>query len=273
VSDILETLSIPVIRHAFLAMVIAGGTLSLLGVVIVSLHLTAIRFTLMHIGLLGAAAGMSLGISPAPGAFVLVLVASLLMGITGKRFSISASSVMGLFMTGSLAAAFLLLAVAGVPAMAVFGVFAGNILLLTRIDLIFVAVLGAAVVTLFIVAYREIELVLLDDELARALGVPVDLVTAGLFVLVGAGVAAALRLVGALLVDGIILLPGIAALRFARGFGSALILSAAFGILSAVGGFLGALVFDLPVGASAAAASTLILAASVLVSKLLHRSQ
>ncbi len=271
-SDILAALAIPVIRHAFIGMVIAGATLSMLGVVIVSLHLTAIRFTLMHIGLLGAAAGMSLGMSPAPGAFGLVLAASLVMGITGKRFSISASSVMGLFMTGSLAGAFLLLAVSGVPAMAVFSVFAGNILLMTRIDLLFVAVLGAAVVTVFVVAYREIELVLLDDELARALGVPVDLITAGLFVLVGAGVAAALRLVGALLVDGIILLPGIAALRFARGLGSALILSVVFGLLTSVGGFFGALVFDLPVGASAAAASTLILAVSMLLSKLIQRS-
>ena len=267
-SDIIAALSIPVIRHAFLGMLIAGGTLSLLGVVIVSLHLTAIRFTLMHIGLLGAAAGMSLGFAPGPGAFTLVLVASVVMGVTGKRFSISASSVMGLFMTGSLAAAFLLLAVAGVPAMDVFGVFAGNILLMTRLDLVFVAVLGAAVITAFAVAYREIELVLLDDELARALGVPVDLVTAGLFVLVGAGVAAALRLVGALLVDAIILLPGIAALRFARGFGSALLLSALFGLIACVGGFFGALVFDLPIGASAAAASTLVLALSVLISKL-----
>lgn len=270
-ADIIAALSIPVIRHAFLGMVIAGATLSLLGVVIVSLHLTAIRFTLMHIGLLGAAAGLSLGLSPAPGAFTLVLVASLVMGVTGKRFAISASSVMGLFMTGSLAGAFLLLAVAGVPAMDVFGVFAGNILLMTRIDLALVAVLGAAVVSVFVIAYREIELVLLDAELARALGVPVDAVTAGLFVLVGAGVAAALRLVGALLVDAIILLPGIAALRFARSFRSALILSGTFGLLACVGGFFGALVFDLPIGASAAAASTIVLALSILGSRLLKR--
>ena len=270
-SEIAAALSIPVIRHALIGMLVAGSTLSLLGVVIVSLHLTAIRFTLMHVGLLGAAAGLSLGFSSTAGAFTLVLLASVLMGISGRRMSISASSVTGLFMTGSLAGAFLLLSRTGVPAMEVFGVFAGNILLMTRVDLVLVAVLGVVVVAAFVLAFREIQLVLLDSELARSLGVPVDLVTSFLFVLLGAGVAAALRLVGALLVDAIILLPGIAALRFARGLASALVLSAFFGVLACGGGFFAALYFDLPIGASAAAVSTIILALSSAVSAIQKR--
>ena len=270
-SEIVAALSIPVIRYALFGMLIAGASLSLLGVVIVSLHLTAIRFTLMHVGLLGAAAGLSLGFSPSAGAFTLVLLASVVMGVSGRHLSISASSVTGLFMTGSLAGAFLLLSRGGVPAMEVFGVFAGNILMMTRFDLIAVGLLGSVVVTVFVLGYREIQLVLLDGELARSLGVPVDLISAGLFVLLGAGIAAALRLVGALLVDAVILLPGIAALRFARGLASALLLSALFGVLACGLGFLAALLFDLPIGASAAAVSTIILALSTGVSALQGR--
>lgn len=267
---LIDSWSIPVIRHAFFGMLIAGATLSLLGVVIVALHLTAIRFTLMHVGLFGAAAGMALGFSSTAGAFFIVLVASVTMGILAKDQAISTSSISGLFMTGSLAGAFLILAASGVPAMHVFDIFAGNILMLSSTDLISTTVVGLLIVLTFIVAYREIQLVLLDRELANILGVPTDGMIIVLFVLLGLGIATALRLVGALLVDAIILLPGIAALRFARSFGAALVLSSLFGIVTTVGGFAVALLFNLPVGASAAMTATILLGLSLLIARIIR---
>ena len=263
-----EAWSIPVIRHAFFGMFIAGGTLSLLGVVIVALHLTAIRFTLMHVGLLGAAIGMAIGWSATIGAFAAVLTASMIMGFLARDSAVSTSSITGLFMTGSLAGAFLVLAATGVPAMQVFDIFAGNVLMLTRTDLYLTAIAGLLVVLVFVVAYREIQLVLLNRELAEILGVPVELITTGLFVLLGIGIATALRLVGALLVDAVILLPGIAALRFARSFGGALLLSSVFGMITTTGGFFVALAFNLPVGASAAMTATVLLGTSLLIARL-----
>jgi zinc transport system permease protein len=270
IDTIITSFSIPVIRYAFFGMLVAGSTLSLLGVIIVSLQLTAIRFTLMHVGLLGAAAGLSLGFSPMLGAFILVVCTSLIMGRLGKDRSLTASSISGLFMTGSLAGAFILLATAGVPAMNVFDIFAGNILLMTKGDLIFVVGLGVGILVVFWVAYREIQLVLLDKDLARTLGVPVDLIVMGMFLLLGVGVATALRLVGALLVDAIILLPGIAALRLARNFRTALIFSSLFGTLACIGGFMLALFLNLPIGASTAMVSTILLAATMLFTKTNH---
>jgi len=267
IDTLYEAFSIPLIRHAFIAMVIAGSTLSLLGVIIVSLHLTAIRFTLMHVGLLGAASGLALGFSSSLGAFTLVILTSLVMGLLVNRRAVSASSVSGIFMTGSLAGAFLLLAATGVPAMQVFDIFAGNILMMTRTDVLATGAIGLLIVAVFATAYREIQLVLLDRELAVVLGVPVQSIIAGLFILLGLGVATVLRLVGALLVDAIILLPAMGALRLARGFGSALLLSSLFGFAVATFGFLGALLLDLPVGASAAMVSTILLGIVLLTTR------
>ena len=225
----------------------------------------------MHIGLFGAALTLALGFSSTIGAFSVVLIASIIMGILSRNRAISTSSISGLFMTGSLAGAFLILAATGVPAMHVFDIFAGNILMLSKVDLFFTIIVGLLVVATFVIAYREIQLVLLNRELAQILGVPVESIMIVLFVLLGLGVATALRLVGALLVDAIILLPGIAALRFARSFGSALLLSSCFGIITTVGGFIIALVFNLPVGASAAMTATLLLAFSLLIARFVRR--
>ncbi|MFA5514016.1 MAG: metal ABC transporter permease [Sphaerochaetaceae bacterium] len=265
---ILSAFSVGVIRNAFFAMVIGGLTLSLLGIIIVSLSLTAIRFTLMHVGLLGAAAGLALGFSSTLGAYAAVLCASFAMGFMVNRQSITASSISGLFMTGSLAGAFILLAVTGVPAMQVFDIFAGNILMMSKGDLIFTFLVGLAVVLTFFVAYREIQLVLLNRELAHLLGVPVEKIIGLMFVLLGLGIATALRLVGALLVDAIILLPAMAALRVAKNFGTALLLSCLFGLVVAVGGFFGALLLNLPLGSTAALVSALILAVVMIINRL-----
>ncbi|MFA6706712.1 MAG: metal ABC transporter permease [Sphaerochaetaceae bacterium] len=263
--SLIDAFSIPIIRHAFFGIVVAGSTLSLLGIIIVSLNLTAIRFTLMHTGLLGAAIGTAIGSQPTAGAFIMVLAASAIMAAITKKKNVSTSSASGLIMTASLAGAFIILAVAGVPAMQIFDIFAGNILMLTRIDLLFTIFLGLLIVTFFAIAYREIQLVLLDKELALNLGVPVDGMMTIIFIMVGIGVAGALRLVGALLVDAIILLPGIAALRISRRFLSALLLSSLFGFLSAACGFILAILLDLPVGASTAIVSAIIMAVVLLL--------
>jgi len=111
--------------------------------------------------------------------------------------------------------------------MQVFDIFAGNILMLTTIDVIVTSVLGLVTALFFIFTYRETQLVLMDKELAYNLGLPVKALTTMMFVLLGIGVASALRLVGALLVDAIILLPAIAALRLASRFSLALVFNVA----------------------------------------------
>ena len=250
--DWLSPLEIPIIRHAFFGLVLAGGMISLLGVIIITFNLSGIRFTLMHVGLLGAAVTMGLGLNPTTGAFILIMAVSVLMGSLGERINLSINAISGFFMTGSMGLAFIVLSRYQVRAMDIFGIFAGNILFLSKFDLILVALLGVLIVGIFFFFYREIQLVLLDKELATTLGVPVGRIRMLLFLLLGASMAISLRLMGALLVDSLILLPAMAALPLAKGLNSALVLTSIFGILSTSTGFLVALRYDLPVGASVA---------------------
>ncbi len=255
---LLEALAIPLILYAFIAMLSAGATLSLVGVIIIPLHLVTLRFTLMHVGLFGAAFGIALGLHPTITAYVLVLNVSILMGIITREKKESASSVAALFMTLALGGAFLLLALVDVPAMEVFDIFAGNILLLRQVDLWGTLLLGLFILLFFTVNYRELQLILLHTDLAHVLGVPVQAIMSMIFIILGLAVATALRLVGALLVDALLFLPALAALRVAKNFLSTLILTSVFGFLTALSGFLLALYINLPIGASTAVSSSLI---------------
>ncbi|MDC7245563.1 MAG: metal ABC transporter permease [Sphaerochaetaceae bacterium] len=270
-NTLMEALSIPVIANAAVGMICAGLSLSLVGTIIIPLHLVAIRFTLMHVGLFGAALALAFGINPTALAYIAVLSVSLLMGILTKNRKEQASSIGAIFMTSSLAGAFVVLAVTNVPAMEIFDIFAGNILLMSPLDVTMTVVLGLLIILFFITCYREIQLILLNPELAQVLGVPIKPMMNIIFIVLGLAVATALRLVGALLVDALIFLPAVAALRISRNFLSTLILTSVFGALTAIGGFLMALYINLPLGAATALMSTVIIILSYCGNALLSR--
>lgn len=260
--SIIDYLQIPVFQRAFIAALLAGGALSLLGTVIVVQNLTTIRFALMHVALLGGAVGLILGSSPLTGATVAIVLGSCLLGPVSQRLRLEPGLIGAFFMTGSMAIAFLLFYRAGVPAMDVFGLFAGSILTLTSLDLWVMGVLGFVVVAVFAVLFREIQLVFYDREQAEWLGMPAKKIENVLLFLAGMSIGVAMKIVGALLIDAIILLPALTAIRLARTFLQLLIYTSVVGMMTTLGGLLLSMVIDLPTGATIATVGACLLGCS-----------
>lgn len=263
--SIIEYLQIPVFQKAFIAAILAGGTLSLLGIVIVVMNLTTIRFALMHIALLGGAIGLIFGASPLTGATIAIAVGSLLLGPFSQKMRLDPGLIGAFFMTGSMALAFLLFYKAGVPAMDVFGLFTGSILTLTSVDLWIIAILGIVIIALYVILFREIQLVFYDQEQAEWLGVPVTKIKNTLLFLSGLSIGVAMKIVGALLIDAIVLLPALTALRLSRNFLQLLLLTALIGVTTTVGGLLLSMLIDLPTGATITSVGVILLGSSLII--------
>jgi ABC-type Mn2+/Zn2+ transport system permease subunit len=245
-----EYLQVPIFQRAFLAALVAGGTVSLLGVVIVMLNLTTIRFALMHMALLGGAVGLAFGTTPLAGATAAIVLGSLLLGPFSEKVRLDAGLTGAFFMTGSIALAFVLFYKAGVPALDVFGLFTGSILNLNRGDLWAVAGLGAVILLIYTCLFREIQLVFYDPEQAEWLGVPAKRIKNALLFLTGLSIGVAMKVVGALLIDALILIPAMTAMRLSRSLLQILFLSSIFGVVAATGGLLISMVLDMPTGAT-----------------------
>ncbi|QNO14510.1 metal ABC transporter permease [Alkalicella caledoniensis] len=261
---ILDFLQIPIFQRALLGALIAGGTMSLLGIVIVVFNLTTIRFALMHIGLLGGAIGLVLGANPLTVAIATIGVGSLFFGPMSDKLKLDTGLIGAFFMTGSMAMAFLLFYRAGVPALEVFGLFTGSILTLTKNDLWFVTFLGSAILLTYFIFYREIQLVFYDSEQAEWLGIPAKRIRNGLLFLTGLSIGVAMKIVGALLMDALILLPAMSAMRLAKNFKQLLILTCCFGLMTTTGGLLFSMVFDFPTGATITMTGVIILFFSII---------
>lgn len=238
----------PIFQRALIACILAGGVISLVGIVIVVLHLTTIRFALMHTALLGSAAAIVLSLPPVWGALFAIAVTAWLMGPLSDKLKVDTGVSGALFMTGSLALAFFFFYQAGIPAMEAFDVFSGNILSLTKADVISLSVVSVTILILVICFYRELQLVLYNEDLALTLGIQSKLVRNIMLLSCGMAIGVVMRLVGALLVDAIILLPALGALQLGSSLATVLVITSLFGLISTVLGLLIALKLNWPLG-------------------------
>jgi len=136
---------------------------------------------------------------------------------------------------------------------------------MTPLEMWAIVVLGAVIVVTYIVFFREIQLVLYDRQLAAMLGLPAEAIRNGLLVLTGLAVGLAMRIVGALLIDSVILLPALGALIMGRDLKQVLVACSLIGICGTLGGLLLSMAVDIPSGASMTAVAVAILALSMLV--------
>ncbi|MEV6138951.1 metal ABC transporter permease [Nocardia sp. NPDC051990] len=242
-----DLLGLMPVRRAGVALVLGSIGLPVIGVVIVGLDIIPVRFAMMHVALLGAAVGMLTGLDPALCGLVACAVAG--AGISPlARTPESLSGAMGLLMSLAIAAALLVLSVAGVNASAAFALLWGSILSVRTQDVVVLAVLAVLVPALLWWRRRDLALLLHDRELALVSGVAVGWLTLVLLVLVAVAVAGAIRLTGALLVDALTLLPALAARRLGHSLASIIFWAMGIGVTVNLIGFLLALTFDLPPG-------------------------
>jgi len=116
----------------------------------------------------------------------------------------------------------------------------------TSADVWVFAALLLVTATVLLRAWRTLALVVMDPEMARALGVPVVLYERLLYVWLGIGVAFSLRVSGLVYTFGCLVLPALFAKSVCRDLRSMLFVAPIVALASAVVGFVLAHHYDLP---------------------------
>ncbi|QQO10440.1 metal ABC transporter permease [Breznakiella homolactica] len=242
-----EILAIPALSRGLAALIATGISFPVIGTLILCLELVPARFAVMHVALLGSALGMVFGIDPTVSALAAAALAGFLVARLGEKSGASASGPLGLVMTLAMALAFIIFYKTDINGIEAFNLFWGNILALntgeTRLT-IAAAVLLPVLIAGFL---RPILAVLFDRDLAAASGYPARAIYYILVIGVCLGVGLAMRLTGALMADASTILPALAARNMRKDFSKTLLWGAVFGLVNNIGGFVLALVFDLPI--------------------------
>jgi zinc transport system permease protein len=162
-----------------------------------------------------------------------------------SRGKVYGESVIALFLSGSLALSILIIGLVKNPNVNLFSYLFGSLTTVKVMDVWILAVLAVAVILFLFSFYRELFLFSLNEDLARVSGVNVRMINMIFMVLAAVTVAAALQIVGALLVGALMVVPVLAAMQLDLGFRATLFFSVIFSLLSFIIGFILAYQFDL----------------------------
>jgi zinc transport system permease protein len=145
------------------------------------------------------------------------------------------------------------------------GMVFGNAVSVPASDLVVIAVVAAVATAIHTAFAKELAFTSFDPETARALGMPVRLWDAVLFLTIGVAIPPAARALGALPVFAFLTLPATAAILLRVGFRPAFALAAAFGVLAAAAGYVLSWMWEIPTGATMVTLAALIVVPGALV--------
>lgn len=249
--------------------IIAAALLGLVGGLVgVFVQLRDMQFAVHGISELsfaGAAGALLLGINVALGSVLGSLVAGGLIGVLGVRAR-DRNSVIGVLMPFGLGLGVLFLALYEGRAANKFGLLTGQIVSVDNVRLGWLTGVGIVVLTGLAVIWRPLLFASVDPEVAAARGLPAGALSLVFTVLLALAVSLAVQVVGALLVLSLLVTPAAAALRVTASPVLAPVLSATFGVVSAVGGVLLALGGSVPISPYVTTISFLIYLACRLLS-------
>ncbi|MGY1843610.1 metal ABC transporter permease [Modestobacter sp. SYSU DS0875] len=242
-------LSYEFMQLALAAAVLVGLTAPTVGVYLVQRRLSLIGDGLGHVALLGVAVGLVTRSAPVLTALLTTVAGAVVVEVLRARRSASADVALAILFHGGLAGGLVVAtrAPAGTP-ITLDGYLFGALTTTTRADLVLFAAMAAVVLTVTVGLGRSLFTVALDEEHARAGGLPVLRLNLLLAVVTAATVTLSMRVIGLLLISGLMVLPAGCAQLVARSFRAALAVAVLVGVTVAVSGTVVSYYADTPSG-------------------------
>ncbi|CAM4462774.1 metal ABC transporter permease [Paenibacillus phoenicis] len=250
-------------QRAFWAGALIGSIAPVIGVFLMLRRQALMADTLSHVSLAGVALGAVLGWNPALAGFVAAILGGLLIEQLRRSYRAYSEMPVAIVMTSGLALAVVLMSLRSNLSQSFSAYLFGSIVAVSDTQLVLmagVALLGAAY---FIVLRRPLYSLTFDEETARISGIPVKWLSFSFAVFTGMAVAAAIPIVGVLLVSSLIVLPASLALRLARGFAAAIVIAVASGLTGIFSGLTASYYLDMPPGGTIALILLLFLLAGI----------
>jgi zinc transport system permease protein len=242
---------------AGLAVAVVAGPL---GCFVVWRRMAYFGDALAHSAFLGVTLGFLLGIDLTLGVIVVAAVVALLLAVLQDRRKLAADTVLGLLSHGALAFGLLALAFVETLRVDLIGYLFGDILAVTVSDLVWIVIGGAVVLAALARLWTPLLAMTVDEDLARASGMPVPALRLTFMLLVALVVALGMKVVGVLLITALLIMPAAAARRLARSPETMAVFAALIGALAVGGGLAASLAWDLPAGPAVVATAVLLFA-------------
>ncbi len=261
----LEALRFSFMKNAFLAVLLLTPLLGLLGTMAVNHQMAFFSDALGHSAITGIGLGILLGLrSDLLAMLVFGIVWAVLICLIKQSGSASVDTVISVFSSTSIAAGLIILARGGKFAR-YSTLLIGDILAVTPQDLLFLALALPVGVLLWALMYNPLLMTSVSPSLARSRGIRTRLVECAFVVLVAVAVMLAIRWVGVMLINALLILPAAAGRNLARNSRQHAVFSVLIALASGILGLFLAYALDTSAGASIVLVAAAVYALSLLL--------
>lgn len=238
--------------NALMCALVAGPLLGGIGTMVVSKRLAFFSQAVGQAALTGVALGVMLGepvTAPYASLFGFCTLFALAMNYTRNRTRMKQDTVIGVFLSISLAvgACVLLYVTARVNMHVLDNILFGSILTVNDTDMNVLLVIAVICAAVGIPTYNRMLLASFNPSLARVRGVNATLYDYVFVLMITAVTVACLKIVGAVLVEALLIIPAASARNVSRSIGGFFFYSTVFATVSCVLGIVTPMQFEIPV--------------------------
>ncbi len=252
----------------FVRAVVAGIGIALvagpLGCFVVWRRMAYFGDTMAHSALLGVALSTAFEIDLMLGVFAVAALVAVALVLLERRGALSTDALLGILSHSTLALGLVIIAFMTWVRIDLMGFLFGDILAVSRFDL--VAIFGGGILVLagLTVLWRPLLAATVSTELAEAEGLRPERARFLFMLLMAVVIAIAMKIVGILLITALLIIPAATARRFASTPEMMALLAAFIGAAASTGGLFASLNFDTPSGPSIVVAALALFLVSLL---------
>lgn len=235
-------------QRAFLAAGLISLIAPVLGVYLVLRRQSLMSDTLSHVSMAGVALGSVLHLSPVLCGFLFAILGGIVIEQLRRTYRSYSEVPVAIIMTSGLALAMVLMSLKTSLNKSFNAYLFGSIVAVSETQLAVIAAVTLIGLLFFVLLRRPLYSLTFEEDTAAVSGVRVKLLSFSFAVVTGMIVAAAMPIVGVLLVSSMIVLPSAFTLRFAGGFASAAILAVATGMVGVFSGLTASYYTNTPPG-------------------------
>jgi zinc transport system permease protein len=263
----MEMLHYDFMQRAFCAGGIVALLASVLGVYLMLRRQALMADMLAHVSLAGIAGGAYLHFNPTLTGFIVAVFGAIAVEYVRRSYKTFSEISVAIIMVGGLSTAVILMSLNQGMNKSFSSYLFGSVVAVNQTELmfmIFAALIGG---TFFVLFRRPLYQITFDEETAKTNGLPVKWISLSFSILTGMIVAAAMPIVGVLMVSSLIVLPAALAIRIAPSFTAALFISMTTGLIGVFSGLTASYELSTPPGGTIAFTLLVFLVSGISVKK------
>jgi manganese/iron transport system permease protein len=255
---IADPLQYEFMQRALIEVVLMGAVTGAIGVYIVLRGLSFIGDALSHAIFPGIVIAFLIGQSIFTGALVFGALTSAAIAVVAQNRRVKEDSAIGVMFAGTFALGVVLISSSDNFTRDLTSFLFGNVLGVTTDDIWLSAIVGAIVIVLIVLFFRELLITSFDRAAAQAMGLPVFWLDLLLLVMISMTIVVSLRAVGNILVVAMLVTPAATARLLTDRLLPMMLVSAAIGAFSGVAGLFISYHQDVAAGGTIVLAATAI---------------